>query len=521
LYKLLIVDDESFVLDGLFRNIKWNELEVGSVELATDGADALEKAIKFKPNIILSDIKMVPMDGIELVSHIKDILPDCKIIFMSAYSDKEFLKSAINFKAVNYVEKPIELEEVKSSIISAIKLCKEDEKKKLAEQPLQSSIVLELISDNFNKDKVMTYLSASECGNILDRKFCVAVINYRSTLSNIKNNVSYIKKEVLQISDNVFSKNGIGYLYSFMENGNIIFIIYNKLEGSYLNISAVKKIFQEILDIFRCKIDIFISIGSIVNSIDEIYCSFQEAEDSAKELFFTGYDHLITSSVQRIESYDLFENNTAEFSKLIEIGEMVKAIEYIKKLTKKIRLNKNLSANYIKDIYFSLMVQLLNVATKHRIKLFQGHSEDFIWQILSHCITLDEVEEYAIKTIMSFCAEIEKDTYKIKVVPKVIDVINERYNDPELSIKEISKKVFLNHTYLCAVFKKETGKTINQYITEFRIEKAKELLIEDSTIKISAIGRNVGYPDQNYFTKIFKKIVNITPSEYRERYCKC
>jgi len=126
-FKLLIVDDERNTREGLIECIKWQELEIGKIEQAEDGLLALEKASVFKPDIILCDIRMPKMNGLDFSARVRDLLPDCKIIFLSGYSDKEYLKTAIRLQAVDYIEKPVNLDEVQKAVSKAVSLYKQNE----------------------------------------------------------------------------------------------------------------------------------------------------------------------------------------------------------------------------------------------------------------------------------------------------------------------------------------------------------------------------------------------------------
>lgn len=102
--KLLLVDDERFTREGIYSLTPWKELGIDEVITAEDGEDGLEKALLFAPEIILTDVKMPRMDGVDMSFKIREKFPDCSIIFMSGYADKEYLKSAIRLSAVNYIE---------------------------------------------------------------------------------------------------------------------------------------------------------------------------------------------------------------------------------------------------------------------------------------------------------------------------------------------------------------------------------------------------------------------------------
>lgn len=128
--KLLLVDDEPVTRNGLMKHVPWNELGVDTVKDARDGIEAFEIAERFHPDIIVSDIRMPGLEGIKFCEMIREKYPDCKIIFISGYSNKRYLKAAIEINALSYVEKPININEMKEAVRKAVVLCLENEKKR-------------------------------------------------------------------------------------------------------------------------------------------------------------------------------------------------------------------------------------------------------------------------------------------------------------------------------------------------------------------------------------------------------
>ncbi|MDF2988858.1 MAG: histidine kinase, partial [Eubacterium sp.] len=148
--KLLIVDDEVNTRKGIIGRLPLSEMGITEVCEADDGINGLKAVSAFEPDIILTDVRMPRMDGVEMVYKIREQLPGCQVIFMSGYSDKEYLKSAIELKALNYIEKPINMNELKGALQASISLCEEERnKKKLLKTSLSlisNELALQLIS---------------------------------------------------------------------------------------------------------------------------------------------------------------------------------------------------------------------------------------------------------------------------------------------------------------------------------------------------------------------------------------
>jgi len=158
LVKLLLADDEVFIRNGLIKNIKWKDHGINAVETAEDGLDAFEKAMWFKPDILLTDIKMPRVDGIELAKKIGEIIPHCRIIFMSAYTDKAYLKSAIRLRAVDYIEKPFRPDEVNEIIAKVTGACAKSTKEKKNSSWIVSEIIKIINEEYSNSALTIAYI---------------------------------------------------------------------------------------------------------------------------------------------------------------------------------------------------------------------------------------------------------------------------------------------------------------------------------------------------------------------------
>mgnify|MGYP000966054924 FL=1 len=196
--KILVVDDEKGTRDVISKLINWNELGIGWVGEAEDGADALQIAKDEKPDILLTDIKMPKMNGIQLVENLREALPNCKIIFLTGYSDKEYLKAAIRYKAVNYVEKPVDLNELTKVLKSAAKEAladKEHWQKQITEE--MSAFCLELISTKnglTNIDEKIKVLGLQFEDSFY---YMTAILHFHLSSEKIQENHDDIRKECL------------------------------------------------------------------------------------------------------------------------------------------------------------------------------------------------------------------------------------------------------------------------------------------------------------------------------------
>lgn len=521
--KLMVVDDEKTTRDGLIDCVPWCELGVEVIAEAEDGIIALDLALQTEPDIIFTDVKMPRMNGIELAEHLKDRLPACKIIFLSGYSDKEYLKSAIQLQAVDYIEKPVDIEEVKKVIRKTVAICQDEQRKKQFENQLQDKA-----SENkfFLKEKLIWELiNASEHPKDLSDSFLdlnlkdpvhdqvIAVIITLNSFNNF--NIRIHRSTIVKKIEQEFTTNFLHCISGFLDNNAVILFIYGKAIEPFKIKTILEKIRTDIDQLHENNYLIFIGIGKSVTGSANAKESYQTALMVVQTRFFTGYNQIKFYESKPSRTYE-FDNTLIEkFQGLINSDKADGAIVLINQIIDTIRQCEATSINLIKNFFLQMVLALSKIA-KERNMLIGEPAEQFSWNTIAKSTTLQEIQTYLIQEVKQFFKVQADQDHKSNVVCNIFKYVQQNYHNKNLSIKDISEQLFLTPNYLCLLFKKETGKTINQYITEIRIEKAKELL-KDRRIKLYEVAELLGYSDPNYFSKIFKKMTNLNPSEFRER----
>ena len=176
--------------------------------------------------------------------------------------------------------------------------------------------------------------------------------------------------------------------------------------------------------------------------------------------------------------------------------------------------NTKVFQNAVKDLYYKLFLTL-DKARKQNLQTDDVYAEP-IAEIIDRCFTFSELHQTLRRQTEDFLEHAGNQTHENPTIHMIKSYIGKHYMDETLSVKDISEHVFLSASYVCTFFKNETGHTLNQYLTEYRMEKAKQLL-KDSRYRISDISSRVGYSDGNYFGKSFRKYSGLSPSEYREK----
>lgn len=527
--KLLVVDDETTTRKGLIKHIPWNDLGVDFVEEARDGFDALEKADRFHPNIVLSDIRMPGIDGIELSVRLRKKFPNCRLIFISGYSDKEYLKAAINLSVVGYVEKPINPSEVIEVVKKAVALCTEEERKKLKEENInvvlsenlpfiKQKVALNLIEQKNDPDESLKDLSLLNIPFADNDRFNVMLIKLlfekEQSSEEIQNSCNYLLNAV----DECFAD--MKHISVCKDNSHVL-VILSCSASEYRSrvIQGFERVKNVVFESGMPGIHLFCGASQSVFGMAQIPQAYQNAVLALQKLFYYGYDKILFFDKSNAEPLQLDGSIFDGFELYLAEQKEQDTVLVIEDLCNVIKEHDSTLVNHVKNIFFKLSLQLFRESEKRGVFFNEAgdNEEKYLWDLISNFITLQDIREYMINKITFVFKGIKKLESSNRTVFEVKKHIQKNFWDENLSAAALAEHVYLTPTYLSAMFKKVTGKTISEYIIKVRIEKSKEYL-KDSQLKLFEVARNVGYNDANYYAKAFKKLVGLTPSEYREKY---
>ena len=517
--KLLIADDEQLTREGLFTNINWAALGIHQVYQADDGIHGLSLARQHLPEIILSDVRMPRMDGIEMARKIKEFLPDSNIIFMSGYSDKEYLKAAIRLKAVSYVEKPINLEEIEDSVREAIRnyqaqLQAETSKTKQQRENL-GKLALKLCYP-VSSEEESSFLPALEEMFLSPKTFS----NYLTLILKFYTPLSQLSEDALSLFEAKATECIHRFHFEFVYGNKQDEYVILHLFGTEKMTSQILHALGDALSEVVSPISLFtIAFGKPVNEMNKLYISYNAAVILLQSAFFFQPSSILISEGDTQNSTILIPDQLPSFREALQAHERTTAFAVMEDIYAFFHNNYNLLPNQARDIYYKLFSTLLASAKAEHIYLSDALEEETITILdyVSRCNHLMELHQILQDKLSLFFRNIEEQNTENSTVYMIKEFISNHYTNESLSVKDISEHVFLSSSYVCTIFKAETGQTLNQFLTEYRIEKAKRLL-EDARYKITDISARVGYSDGNYFGKTFKKAVGLSPSEYREKH---
>lgn len=535
--KVFLVEDEVIVRNGIRDTIRWENEGMVFVGEAGDGELAYPLIMKTKPDILITDIRMPFMDGLELSRIIKKELPQTKIIILSGYGEFEYAKQAIDIGVTNYLLKPISsvklleaLNEVKQTIIK-----KREQDEVLARYESDEQERKQLAVETFYGQLVTGSLSAA---NILQRSieleitFCsryyqVVIVKF---LTRSNDGECWAMKWQAEADLKAMIEQQAG-IRGFSHGIEGMVLIIEAEEERRLN-ELVRLSETELNRIADCYPNVYYfgGIGRIIERLGDMPKSYYEAARAFANRFFMDWNQLIGSdriiNVQQEEAgqidFEEIQNSktgrslVADFLKSGTKEETTAFIEeYFKTIGEK-NYKSLLFRKYIVMDIFTETVSFLDRMGKSSDDL-TPESQD-INGVMMQAGSLQAVKDYLAVLFadsISLRDQISNKKYGV-MIAEAKEYIRGQYSNNELSLNQVAAFVGMSPSYFSSLFSQETGQTFIENVTAIRMEKAKELLMCTS-LRTSEIGYQVGYKDAHYFSYLFKKMVSCSPKEYRSR----
>ena len=423
MYKVLLVDDEYMITEGLKRLIPFDKWDMEVVATANHADDALDYVREHPVDIVISDVNMPDKTGLEMIGEMKELLPNSYYILLSGYQEFDYVKKAMNLNVVDYLVKPVDKVELERLL------------EKIASQLGETSHEPEILSQQLDEEAFKTHLSQKE--------------NWWIGLSKEK-------------------------------QGNFVIPYY--VLGQDWQIVLADQEFE----------------GLLVMPFEAPYQSNFEKwkRDIEKTLFY--------GSVNLDQSESLFSYYEPIYRVIIQgnLQQIIEELTLLEKIvlenTPRVSITKQLFTQFVMDVFH----------------LFEHLKADDMTDIVKniHAITtFEDLVAYTKETLTSFFGQYRMN----ENVVSVLEVIGRDYQK-ELSLKDISKDLFINPVYLGQLIKKETNSTFAELLNKQRIKAAQQLLLSTND-SIEDICYTVGYSNVGYFYKVFRKLCGKSPKAYRKQ----
>lgn len=534
LYKIMLVDDEEEVRTGIIEKVDWESLGFQIIADAENGEDALEKIENLEPDILITDIRMPYMDGLQLIEKVKKRFPSVKNIIFSGFNEFDYAKEAIRLGVTQYILKPVNMEELKE-LLSKLKemLDKEIEAGRdidMLRQNYQASFpalrqqfLNHLVSGKANPEETEEKLQRYDI-DILDADARqVAVVDIEN--ENIATKSIEIDKELIPIFVRNFIEEKLKVLYRcciFNALSDMRFIIICALnkeqnEGEFSDM--LRDICRESRRMLG--IELTIGIGSGYPELARLETSYNEALNAIgyKHIVGTG-DTVYINDVEPVISatLKLGEKEEKDFIYAIKFGSKEEVAAICENIIEKLDSAKVHSRQYQAYMLSAINI-LVQIMQQYEIKLemMDASAADYLdlLNIIKHTDFFSAWFRDACLKLHQYLREKRENTTK-SIIEEAKLYISENFTNPDLSLEMICKHLHMSTAYFSTIFKKETKQTYVTYLTDLRMNMALELL-NTTDKKTYIISEEVGYPEQNYFSYVFKKKFGISPTKYRTR----
>ncbi|MDR1972682.1 MAG: response regulator [Treponema sp.] len=501
---ILLVDDEVLTRNGIRDNIAWDEIGIDTVLTARNGIEALEVLSDRRPDILITDIRMPRMNGIDLANHIRGAFPDCVILFLSGYSDEEYLRSAIKVKAEQYVNKPVNLEMLSETLGEIMEELRERQRRG-RQAELSSRVALGLMMSRPLADKAELY---EALGSIKLRGsigpgpgYPLSCLIFQAAISDDSPGEDLDIRQLQEDVNGLFAGHGfIPIIYADAEN-TVVCFLFSAAHGKNLhnNGEHIRQILRNHRNLFP--LEYAIALGETVPSVERSSHAFATAKARLKTSFYLGTSELLSekdiSFSMDISLCNAVNNIKTDISRGRYDG--------IKRDIQKLKENFTETLPPVEHTKALLHDLLLAIEWK------VGGNEPLPIGVFENISTLDG----CMGIIMDRVAFLEHGHEGGgRLADRARDIIDNKFGDLNLSITMLCDELALTAPYLCYLFKQRHGMTINHYINKIRIETAKNLLTF-SQLKIHDIAHRCGFNNTNYFTRSFKKNTGQLPTQYR------
>jgi len=508
MYKVFIVDDEPFIIEGLVDMIDWPAFGLEVVGSAENGEQALRRILEMPVDLLITDISMPRMNGLDLIRAVRERRPDLKAIILSGFNEFDYLKEGMRLGIENYLLKPINVKELQDTLGNAV------EKLNSVHADAQlSPYDVQIMKDNtlyrwiggriseaeFNERAALLGISLTDPYGVI-------------ALARLPSAGAEAQEDIFERVARAFEGSVSAYPFRDMD-GDIVIVAGLPSEEETDKLELVRRVLP-LLGQADAGEAARLSLGGVHPLRTGIGSSYSEAK-KAQEYFMIypereWIDYAKTEPFQESEPSE-FPIDWEACRKLLVARDKEGLAAAVDADLEKLRRREGVTPSYLHEVAVELIVRF-----KMELKAIKHTDEREIFsQGFAQANAASDYAELAkaLRSVAERCVDSLVKDSRSPVVLQVLEEIHRHYAD-ELSLKQLGARYHIHPVYLGQLFQKETGESFTEYINKYRIEQAKKLL-KSSTLKVHDIARQAGYWETGYFYKQFKKYVGISPTEFK------
>ncbi|AJY77955.1 hypothetical protein VN24_22920 [Paenibacillus beijingensis] len=527
--KLCVIDDIRSVVEMITRKIPWHDYGIEIAGSATDGEEGLALVEAVKPDIILTDVRMPKMDGLEMTKRIAQLLPWSKVIILSAYTDFEYAQKALQYGAVDYVKKPFAIEDIvqvvkkardlwQSEHLERTRMLQMEHAVKESLPALRQLYLSQLVHHPTDAAETQMWWGFLELTPVTP-PFAVMVIQI-DQLTERYGSLGLKELELARFSlQNIVEETVLSFTKAIVFRDE--FNRYVCIAGTSLTTSRLSIADACCANIAaNTKFTISIGIGEEVGDGRELPRSYQQALHALSYHFYTGGNGALCYSPRSnmgMAEWIYTAESEHEFLFAFRSGNTDKCREWLADVFAGMEKSHiRPTPNDVEHLFHGLALRMLRIMLekfpRSSIVAFESRVDPAggmrLTELQDYRIWLNELCEMGCRLM-----ERERTSESQKIIYRSMEFIKSNLH-LDLTLELCARAVNLSWGYYSNLFKKVAGTTFQQYVTQAKIERAKEMLLED--YQVQEIAQQLGYEHRRYFSEVFKKQTGLTPSEFKE-----
>ena len=525
-YKVILVDDEAEVIDMIEKKIHWNDLGFEVAGSATNGVKALELVEKLQPDVVLTDIKMPYMDGLELSRRLNREYPNIYIMLCTGFDEFEYAKEAVHLEIKEYMLKPVNATEMSESLTNLKHTLDREREEKLNVKKLndyfqevlpklQSNFFISLIEGRVEKHDYERFLQAYQVDMKGPLFGCVIFHTSENHVPEGMNPLLLSMSVEREIKQRLMDQwNCLEFIYM----GNTLLILELDAEDQITQITdACDRFCRWAYRIMGAVVTA--GIGTVCDSLYEISLSYERAREAVSYRVLYGTKRAINIGEivpkEQIKPVQSEESRMQTLFRAIRIGDSTEIERAAHGEMEKLHKNTETMSQYnlaIMEIvsgFFKFCTDNsldFNKISGNMQNIYEKVSQMDESSLTAWIVQMSETISEKLK-----CA---RNSSARRLIVEAQNIVKERYMEADISLDEICAVLGVSNSYFSSLFKKEAGKSFISYLTDYRMDIAAEMILNTDE-KSYTIAEKVGYLDANYFSYVFKKKFGVSPSKYR------
>ncbi len=517
MYRVILVDDEFLVREAVKETMDWSSRGFELKGCFPHGEEAMDYINDHPVEVVLTDICMPYMDGLELSRRISREYPQICVVILSGYDNFEYAKQALKYRVREYILKPFSLEELGQALDNIREKLDQErlERRKLRgnREVLKSKLLMSLICGNKSAAELEPELKSY--GIALKGPECMIAVGDTEIREEDKESAELLCFAVYNIAAEIIGRSGMGYVIQKLDHQLVFLLLGNFHKWGE---GKAEKLFQEISDsVKNCMgIRLTIGIGSPVDSTAQLYLSYEEAEDMLEYRYSQEAGAILyRERAEKAAAFEEWEMLQEELLNAVREGEKKKAGKALFELCLRIR-----ESFLKKDRAKSIIIHTLSGA-KSMLEVMGMEGFEVCEQVNEYISQIDgkkslEEERAALEEIFGRIADVVaevKDRKGNERAVLAVDYIRSHYGESSLNLQSMCSYMAMSPSRFSAMFRECMGKSFVEVLSDIRMEKARKLL-ETTSLKTYQVAEKTGFGDPHYFSLAFKKANGKTPTEY-------